>query len=96
VDPKKRVTKILLAVIILATLAAVAAWQFYLFAVFKDATGAVDLQGGTIHLAIAIGIALIVSVGGFFVFSRLVRYDSRNELHITSQGQPLGVGRDTK
>lgn len=83
---KSRFTKILVAVIALAAFAAIAAWQFYLFAVFKDAKGVVDVQGGTIHLWLAIGIALVVCVGGFFLFSRLLRYDNRNEMHITSQG----------
>ena len=83
---KNRFTKNLMAVIGLAALGAIAAWQFYLFAVFKDAKGVVDVQGGTVHLWLAIGIALIVCVGGFLLFSRFVRYDKRNEMHITSQG----------
>jgi len=83
---KNRFAKILMAVIGLAALGAIAAWQFYLFAVFKDAKGVVDVQGGTVHLWLAIGIALIVCVGGFLLFSRFVRYDKRNEMHITSQG----------
>jgi hypothetical protein len=70
----------------LAALAAIAAWQFYLFAVFKDANGVVDAQGGTLHLWLAIGIAIIVCVAGFFLISNFLRYDKRNEMHITSQG----------
>ncbi len=81
---KNRFTKVLTAVVGLAALAAVAAWQFYLFAVFKDAKGVAAGQGGTVHLWLAIGIALIVCVGGFFLFSRLLRYDEQNEMHITS------------
>lgn len=83
---KDRFTKILMSVISLAVLAAVAAWQFYLFAIFKDANGVATGQGGTVHLWLAIGIALIVCVGGFLLFSRLLRYDQRNEMHITSPG----------
>ena len=75
-----------LALIGLAALAIVGAWQFYLFAAFSDGTRVGDVQGGTIHLWVAIGIALIVCVGGFFLISRLLRYDSRNEIHITSPG----------
>jgi hypothetical protein len=67
-------------------LAAVAAWQFYVFATFKDASGAVDVQGGALHLWVAIGIAVVVCVGGFFLFSKVLRYDKRNEMHITSAG----------
>ena len=83
---KNRFTKVLVAVISLAVLAAVAAWQFYLFAVFKDAKGVSAGEGGTVHLWLAIGVALIVCVGGFFLFSNLLRYDQRNEMHITSPG----------
>ena len=74
----------------LAVLAAIGAWQFYLFAVFKAADGGVDLQGGTVHLWVAIAIGLITCVGAFFLISSFRRYDRRNEMHITSQGPPLG------
>ena len=68
----------------LMVLAAIAAWQFYLFASFKDATGLVDLQGGKLHLWLAIGVAVMVCVGGFFFFSKLLRYDKQSEMHITT------------
>lgn len=92
-DQKMSATKTLMAVIGLAALGAVAAWQFYLFAVFRNADGVVDVQGGTVHLWLAIGTALIVCIAGFFLFSRFVRYDKRNEIHITSPGQARGDGR---
>jgi hypothetical protein len=95
-DQKKSMTRILLAVTGLAALAAVAAWQFYLFVVFKDAQGVVDVQGGSIHLWLAIGIALIACLAGFFVFSRFVRHDARDEIHITSPGPPQNAGRISK
>jgi hypothetical protein len=91
VEQKK--TKTLMAVIGLAVLGAVAAWQFYLFAVFKNADGIVDVQGGTVHLWLAIGATLVVCIAGFFLFSRFLRYDKRNEIHITSPGQAPGDGR---
>ena len=81
----------------LMTLAAIAAWQFYLFASFRDAQGVVDLHGGTIHLWFAIGIAVLVCVGGFFLFSKSLRYDKRSEMHITSASQqrgPTGFKKD--
>jgi hypothetical protein len=90
---KKSVTKTLMAVIGLAVLGAVAAWQFYLFAVFKNAEGVVDVQGGTVHLWLAIGTTLIVCIAGFVLFSQFLRYDQRNEIHITSPG---GVPSDGK
>lgn len=71
----------------LTLLAAIAAWQFYLFASFKDAKGVVDLQGGRLHLWFAIGVAVMVCVGGFFFFSKLLRYDTGNEMHITTATQ---------
>ncbi len=79
-----------LSILGLMTLAAIAGWQFYAFATFKDASGTVDVQGGTLHLWLAIGITVLVCIGGFFLFSKLLRYDKRNDLHITSAGQPLG------
>jgi hypothetical protein len=93
-DQKKSATKTLIAVLGLAALGAVAAWQFYLFAVFKNADGAVDIQGGTVHLWLAIGATLVVCIAGFFLFSRIVRYDQGNEIHITSPGQASGDGKD--
>ena len=84
-DQRSKVTKTL-SVIGLTALAAVAAWQFYVFVTFKDAGGAIDVQGGTLHLWLAIGIAVLVCVGGFFLFSKLLRYDRRNEMHITTAG----------
>ena len=92
----KTSVKNLLAVVGVAALAALAAWQFYLFVSFKNAQGAVDLQGGTMHLWLAIGIALIVCIAAFFLFSKFLRYDTRNEIHITTAGPPLGAGRITK
>ncbi len=72
-----------LSILGLMTLAAIAGWQFYAFATFKDASGTVDVQGGTLHLWLAIGITVLVCIGGFFLFSKLLRYDKRNDLHIT-------------
>ena len=96
VDQKKSSAKSLIAVIGLAALAALAAWQFYLFVVFKDSQGAVDVQGGTVHLWLAVGIAIIVCIAGVFLFSRFLRYDTRDEIHITSAGPPVGAGSITK
>lgn len=93
---RKRPIKNLVAGIALAALAAFGAWQFYLFVSFKNSQGAVDLQGGTFHLWLAIGIALIVCVAGFFMFSKFLRYDMRDEMHITSPGPPMGAGGTTK
>ena len=93
---RKNLTKMLTAVIGLALLAGVAAWQFYLFVVFKDVNGVADVQGGRIHLWFAIGIAFVTCIGAVFLISKFLSYDRRDEMHITSQGHPLSVGRTTQ
>ncbi len=59
-----------------------AAWQFYLFVTFKS-QGLIDVQGGRLHLWIAVAATLLASITGFFVVSVLLRYDEKSELHIT-------------
>jgi hypothetical protein len=93
---RNTLSKRLMAIAGLALLAAVAAWQFYLFVVFTDVNGAADVQGGRVHLWIAIAIAVLTCIGGVFLISKLLRYDGRNEMHITSQGHPLGAARTTE
>ncbi len=62
--------------------AAIAAWQFYLFVVFRDAQGLLDAQGGGLNLWLAIGAAGVacacVCLG---IFRRVNR---KEEFHITS------------
>jgi hypothetical protein len=70
-----------LGVIVIAT---VAIWQFYLFVTYKNLTGIADTQGGIHHLWLAIGLGLIACIVGFLVFSFFLRYDTKDELHITS------------
>lgn len=62
--------------------AAVAAWQFYLFVAFRDARGALDVQGGGAHLWYAIGAAVLTCVCVCFAIFR--RINQTEELHITS------------
>jgi hypothetical protein len=63
-------------------LAAVAVWQFYLYAAFRDARGVVDLQGGGPHLWLAVGAALAACLlVGLAVFRRINQHE---EFHITS------------
>ena len=81
---RKSGTNILAMIVGVAALAAMAVWQFYLFATFKDSQGAVDVQGGTHHFWWGLGAGLLACVIGFFVFSVFLRYDKKNELHITS------------
>ncbi len=61
---------------------AVAAWQFYLFVVFRDARGVLDAQGGGLNLWLALGAAAVacacVCLG---IFGRI---NKTEEFHITS------------
>ena len=61
---------------------ALSIWQFYRFVTFSDANG-VSIQGGSLHLWLAIGSALTACIAGFFVFSVFLRYDRDDEMHIT-------------
>lgn len=81
---RKSLTNVLAAVIGVIAIAAVAAWQFYQFVTFKTSHGVLDVQGGTIHLWLAIGAALTACLVGFLVFSVFLRYDNANEMHINS------------
>lgn len=74
----------LLGSIALGATTLVAIWQFYEFAMFRNAHGAFDLQGGVVHLWLSIGVALIACVMAFFFFSVFMRYDRNDELHITT------------
>jgi len=71
------------SVISVPVLSALAAWQFYLFATFKSVDGLIDIQGGRLHLWIAIASTLLASIVGFFVLSVVLRYDKKSEWHIT-------------
>ncbi len=62
--------------------AAAAAWQFYLFVVFRDSRGALDAQGGGANLWLAIAAGVVACVCVFFgIFGRINRTE---EFHITS------------
>jgi hypothetical protein len=67
------------------SLAAVAVWQFYAFVTFKDETGLVDLQGGRLHLWLAVGLGLLACIAAFFILSVFLRHDRSDEMHITTQ-----------
>jgi hypothetical protein len=81
---RKSLTNVLAAVTGMIAIVAVAVWQFYLFVTFRTSHGVVDVQGGTIHLWLAIGAVLLACLAGFLVFSVFLRYDKDNDLHITA------------
>ena len=77
----KNLTTVLLWVVGLAA-AAVAAWQFYLFVVFRDVRGTLDAQGGGFNLWLAVGAAAAACACVFVgIFGRINRTE---EFHITS------------
>lgn len=62
--------------------AAIAIWQFYLFVVFRNSQGALDVQGGGLHLWMAIGAAVVTCACVFAgIFGRI---NKTEEFHITS------------
>lgn len=81
---RKSRKKIVLAVTAVAIATVVALWQFYAFVTFQSAAGELDLQGGRTHLWWAIGFGLIAFIAAFFFASVFLRYNSDDELHITS------------
>jgi hypothetical protein len=63
-------------------MAAVAIWQFSLFVAFRDARGLLETQGGTIHLWLAIGAAVVTCLCAFMgIFGRI---NKTEELHINA------------
>lgn len=63
-------------------MAVIAAWQFYLFAAFKDSQGVLEAKGGTLHLWLAVGAAVTGCLCAFAGIFR--RINKTEELHITS------------
>jgi hypothetical protein len=63
-------------------MAAIATWQFYQFVGFRDAHGLLSSQGGTLHLWLAIGTAVVACMCGFLGIFRHI--NKTDELHITT------------
>lgn len=82
---KKNVWGSIVAVMVIT---AIAIWQFYQFVTFKGANGIVEMQGGSIHLWLAIAMTLFACISGFLVFSIFLRHDTDDELHITAPPRP--------
>ena len=62
--------------------ASVAAWQFYLFVVFRDSRGTLDAQGGGANLWLAVGAAVVACV--CICYGIFGRINQTEEFHITS------------
>ena len=84
----RQVTGSIIGVVIIV---AIAVWQFYQFVMFKDANGIYNLQGGSLHLWLAIAMSVFACISGFLVFSVFLRHDTDDELHITSPPPPRHI-----
>jgi CDP-diglyceride synthetase len=73
--------------------AAIAIWQFYAYVTFKDAKGLLNAEGGTMHLLLAIVMAVFACLVGFLVFSIFLRHDTDDDLHITFAPVPNHLSR---
>ena len=62
--------------------AAVALWQFYLFVVFRNSQGILDVQGGGLNLWLGIGAAAVTCA--CVCLSIFRRINKTEEFHITS------------
>ena len=74
----------LVSIAVLISLASIASWQFYKYATFKHDNGLLNIEGGGSYLVWALLLAFLACVLGFFLASRLLRYEVADELHITS------------
>ena len=81
---KKSMTNGWIATAVIAAIAVIAAWQFYLFATFRNPQGVFDPGGGTVHLWAALGAAVVACAAGFLAFSVSVGHNEANDMHITS------------
>jgi hypothetical protein len=62
-------------------MAAIATWQFYLFAAFRDSRGLLESQGGTLHLWLAILATVMTCLCAFLgIFQHI---NKTEEMHIT-------------
>ena len=78
---RKNLKNVTGAIIGVIAVAAIAVWQFYLFATFSKA------QGGQAHLWWAIIMTVLACTATFLVFSVFLRHDVEDDLHITSTGR---------
>jgi len=81
---RKNSTTTLASIAVLILVAALASWQFYKYVTFTHDNGLLNIEGGGSHLIWALLLALLACGLGFFLASRLVRYDANDQLHITS------------
>ena len=77
---KLRNSKNVLLWIVGIVMAAIATWQFYVFVAFKDSQGFLEAEGGSLHLWLAVGAAIVTCLCAFMgIFGRI---NKTEELHI--------------
>ncbi len=89
----KNLKNVVASIVGLVVVAAIGLWQFYAYVTFKDPNGVLNIEGGTIHLLLAIVMAVFACLVGFLVFSIFLRHDSTNDLHITFAPVPNAPSR---
>lgn len=72
------------SIAVLISMVSLASWQFYKYATFKHDNGLLNIEGGGSHLVWAVLLAFLACGLGFFLASRLLRYEVNDQLHITS------------
>lgn len=85
---RKNSKNVLGSVVLLIAVAAIAAWQFHKYVTFTDASGALNIQGGSAHLWFAIILTAFACGIAFLVFSVFLHHDKDDELHITFAPTP--------
>ena len=80
-NAKKNRRNVTASMVGLIAFATVAIWQFYTFVTFEGA------QGGSVHLWLAIALAVLACGMAFLVFFVFVQHDHADDLHITSTGR---------
>ena len=83
---RRNLMNVIGAIAAVVVMAAIAVWQFYLFATFSEPVGVGRAQGGSGHLLWAAAMTVFACGAAFLVFLVFVRHDSDDDLHITTRG----------
>jgi hypothetical protein len=81
---RKNLKGVLGAITGVFVLAAIAVWQFYLFATLADKPTVVNSPAGAGHLWWAVAMAVFACGAAFLVLLAFVRRDTEDDLHITA------------
>ncbi len=80
---RKNLSNVIGAIAGIFVLAALAVWQFYLFATFSVNANIVNAPRGTGHLWWAGAMTVFACSAAFLLFLVFVRHDTEDDLHIT-------------